>query len=97
MLVVVASQFDSICNSVGTGNWIKSLKWKGNHSWYTAPNKPFALNKNNNCEKSIFRKSYDNLHYVTLLKAGHPPYKQFPDIIRSIMNNAIKQETKLMV
>ncbi|XP_075237489.1 uncharacterized protein LOC142333827 [Lycorma delicatula] len=92
MLVVITSQFDATCNSIGTANWIKSLNWKGNQSWYTAPYKPFRFSSNDYCDISVFKKSYDNLHYVTLLKAGHLPYKQFPEIMLSIMDNAIKHK-----
>ncbi|XP_075237405.1 uncharacterized protein LOC142333775 isoform X2 [Lycorma delicatula] len=91
ILVVVTSQFDAVHNSLGTRKWIKSLNWRGKHLFYTAPYKPFALCTNGYCEVSTFRKSYNNLHYVTLLKAGYLAYKHFPEIILSVMNDTIKQ------
>ncbi|XP_075237889.1 uncharacterized protein LOC142334090 [Lycorma delicatula] len=92
MLVIITSQFDATCNSIGSLNWIKSLNWSGQESWYTASNKVIRYSSYDYCDVLGFRKSYDNLHYITLLKAGHLPYKQFPAIIQSIMANAINHE-----
>jgi len=67
-IVVYSGQLDLIVDTVGTQNWINSLKWSGLKNFQTSQKTPISSQMGNAVG---FFKSYKNFTFYWILKAGH--------------------------
>jgi serine carboxypeptidase 1 len=66
-IVVYSGQLDLIVDAIGTEKWINSLKWSGLPSFQNAQKTPLTGPAGN----TGFFKTYKNLTFFWILKAGH--------------------------
>lgn len=75
-------QFDIIVNSPAAQNWINNLQWSGKQGFYGASFNSWILN---NGTVAGFNKSYNNLHFSLVNKAGHlSPHDQLESTIEML-------------
>ncbi|KAL8496481.1 hypothetical protein ACS0TY_020261 [Phlomoides rotata] len=68
-VTIYSGQLDVICSTKGTEAWVEKLKWDGLQTFLNMDRSPLFCGK----EKITkgFIKSYRNLHFYWILKAGH--------------------------
>merc|ERR1719228_24564 len=62
-------QLDLICCTLGTLEWLQTLKWKYFEQWHTAEKKPYL--QPGGQDVAYFLKKYRNLKMYYIMKAGH--------------------------
>nr|XP_027106934.1 serine carboxypeptidase-like 51 [Coffea arabica] len=78
-------QLDLICATKGTNAWVEKLKWDGITNFLNTDRTPLYCGG----EKSTkgFTKSYRNLHFYWILKAGHFVPAEQPCVALSMIGN----------
>ncbi|RDX80239.1 Serine carboxypeptidase-like 51, partial [Mucuna pruriens] len=69
-VTVYNGQIDLICATKGTEAWVHKLKWKGLKTFLGKDRTPLYCGSDKSTTKG-FVKSYKNLHFYWILKAGH--------------------------
>ncbi|KAK7312617.1 hypothetical protein VNO77_36601 [Canavalia gladiata] len=69
-VTVYNGQVDLICATKGTEAWVSKLKWEGLKDFLRKDRTPLYCGSNKATTKG-FVKSYKNLHFYWILKAGH--------------------------
>lgn len=67
-VVVYTGQLDLIVDTIGTLEWMSSLKWSGIANFENAPKITLTDSKGN---PTAFYRSYKNLSLFWIMKAGH--------------------------
>ncbi|KAG6525967.1 hypothetical protein ZIOFF_015940 [Zingiber officinale] len=65
------AQVDLICSNKGTHAWLQKLKWKGLKKFTNTPRSPLYCNSEEAGVTKGFFKSYQNLQFYWILRAGH--------------------------
>ncbi|KAM0022847.1 putative carboxypeptidase C [Helianthus debilis subsp. tardiflorus] len=68
-VTIYNGQLDLICSTKGAEAWVEKLKWKGLKTFLDMDRTPAYCGDEK--ETKAFRKSYKNLHFYWILKAGH--------------------------
>ncbi|KAJ0854846.1 putative carboxypeptidase C [Helianthus annuus] len=68
-VTIYNGQLDLICSTKGAEAWVEKLKWKGLKTFLDMDRTPAYCG--DDMETKAFRKSYKNLHFYWILKAGH--------------------------
>ncbi|KAE9620590.1 hypothetical protein Lal_00019670 [Lupinus albus] len=68
-VTVYSGQVDLICATKGTEAWIRKLKWKELQTFLGKERTPLYCGSDR--ETKAFYRSYKNLHFYWILKAGH--------------------------
>ncbi|XP_050235497.1 serine carboxypeptidase-like 51 [Mercurialis annua] len=68
-VTVYNGQLDLICSTKGTEAWVQKLKWKGLPNFLSQDRTPLYCGESKSTKG--FTKSYQNLHFYWILKAGH--------------------------
>ncbi|KAJ1269667.1 hypothetical protein BS78_07G229000 [Paspalum vaginatum] len=91
-VTIYNGQLDVICATKGTMDWVHKLKWDGLDKFLSSPRTPIYCNEEGHQSGTqAFVKSYKNLNFYWILKAGHmvpidnpcPALKMLADITRS--------------
>ena len=71
-VVVYEGQLDMICSTTGAEVWIKKIKWAGLQEFLSAPRTPlYTASGQKMRQTAAFVKSYRNLSFYYIMKAGH--------------------------
>ncbi|KAL1827724.1 hypothetical protein DCAR_0206907 [Daucus carota subsp. sativus] len=88
-VTVYNGQVDVICSTKGTEAWVEKLKWEGIKTFLSMKRTPMYCD-NEQITKG-FTKSYKNLHFYWILKAGHFVPVDQPCIALNMVGNMLKQ------
>ncbi|KAL9296820.1 hypothetical protein ACSQ67_022716 [Phaseolus vulgaris] len=69
-VTVYNGQIDLICSTKGTDAWVHKLKWEGLKNFLAKDRTPLYCGSDKSTTKGFVR-SYKNLHFYWILKAGH--------------------------
>nr|ACU23827.1 unknown [Glycine max] len=69
-VTVYNGQVDLICSTKGTEAWVHKLKWEGLKIFLAKDRTPLYCGSDKSTTKG-FVKSYKNLYFYWILKAGH--------------------------
>ncbi|CAD8188667.1 unnamed protein product [Paramecium pentaurelia] len=92
-VLLINGQLDYIINTPGAWNWIYQIDWKYKFQWKNAQKKFITFPKygqENKVETHGYIKTYENLSYATIYKAGHMIPADNPKAIYSVIENFIK-------
>ncbi|XP_042458977.1 serine carboxypeptidase-like 51 [Zingiber officinale] len=70
-VAIYNGQVDLICSNKGTHAWVQKLKWKGLKKFTNTPRSPLYCNSEEAGVTKGFFKSYQNLQFYWILRAGH--------------------------
>ncbi|XP_042466185.1 serine carboxypeptidase-like 51 [Zingiber officinale] len=70
-VAIYNGQVDLICSNKGTHAWLQKLKWKGLKKFTNTPRSPLYCNSEEAGVTKGFFKSYQNLQFYWILRAGH--------------------------
>lgn len=89
-VVIYEGQLDLICGTTGAEAWVQKLKWSGLNEFDDLPRKPLytpagAQKK----ETAAFLKSYQNVEFYYILKAGHMVPTDAPEMALEMLKRII--------
>ncbi|KAI4979295.1 hypothetical protein ZWY2020_016048 [Hordeum vulgare] len=68
-VTVYNGQLDVICSTIGAEAWVQKLKWDGLKNFTSLPRQPLYCGSSKVTQ--AFVRSYKNLHFYWILRAGH--------------------------
>lgn len=95
-VLIYSGQFDIIVNSPSAQNWLGKMPWSGQQGFHDSPYQVWILE---NGTVAGFNKTFRNLHFNLVNKAGHlVPMDQMDSslaMIRSFIGSTAKQEIEI--